>query len=179
MSSPLPTIRRAMGVKRYHQEFTHVEDTVARHSAGVALIVHLIHPNASKELILATLSHDLGEIVTGDIPAPSKRAISAEAKAALDKMEETALVEMGFPQANDLSKEDHLVLKLADYLEGLCFVTEEVRRGNRALIHVGHNYSRYLDLLITSIPSNAIWRETAVLYIVEVSHNWGKVSNER
>jgi len=65
-------IRRAGAVKRYHTVDTVRTQNVAEHSWHVAQIVRYIYPTASKELILAAIDHDVGEIHTGDIPAPFK-----------------------------------------------------------------------------------------------------------
>jgi hypothetical protein len=49
-----------------------VHQTVAAHSWGVAILVMQLNPSASKELLLAALTHDIAENWTGDIPAHAK-----------------------------------------------------------------------------------------------------------
>ena len=43
-------------------------DTTQAHQARVAQLVYLLHPEASKELILSALFHDNAEDVVGDAP---------------------------------------------------------------------------------------------------------------
>lgn len=45
----------------------------SEHQWGVALLVAAIKPDCSKELLLAALTHDSAEIVTGDIPFTFKK----------------------------------------------------------------------------------------------------------
>lgn len=170
-------MRRATLVRRYHQEFTHETDTVGKHSAGVALFVDLIDPEASKDMIMAALSHDLGEVVLGDIPAPTKRQLPIEAREVINKIEDKALEDMGYHYVNKLSEGEHLLLKLADYCDGLSYCTEEVARGNRAMKYVGDNYKKYLiDLIAKVNPVTHSWSSRADQVISTTIKHWEKVS---
>ena len=171
LAQQIETWRRGLLVRRYHQRFTHEPDTVGKHSAGVALFVNMIDPTARKELILAAISHDLGEVELGDIPAPTKRALDAKSKAALDRIENEVLDSLG--HGYELTGDEHLILKIADYCDGLCYSTEELRRGNKDLYQVGANYSAYLLELKRRIPSHAHWANMAANIIETVRFNWG------
>jgi hypothetical protein len=43
----------------------------------------------------------------------------------------------------ELDEEERLVLKLADVIEGLCFCSEELGRGNRGVIPIWNRYREY------------------------------------
>lgn len=133
-----------MNVRRFHQHTTHEVDTVGKHSCGVALMVFLIDPTASREVILSAMCHDLGEYITGDIPAPTKRMISGSAARELAAVESEVLKEHGFDFKDDLSATDYILLKLGDYFDGLAFCIEEAERGNLGLIEVARTYIRYI-----------------------------------
>jgi hypothetical protein len=153
-------MRNGMNVRRYHQYTTLETDTVGKHSCGVALFINLISPACSKDVLLAAVSHDLGEWVLGDIPAPTKRHLPDEARALLDSIEDVALAQHGYENA--LSPMDHLLLKVADYCDGLRFTIEEAARGNRTLEPVATAYIEYLWQLKAKIPNVVSWHDKAV-----------------
>ena len=72
-------------VTRWHSVNCHSYPSIAEHSALVALyareIAARVHPDLSAEqqvtLYELALTHDLSEIVTGDMPSPIKRALKA------------------------------------------------------------------------------------------------------
>lgn len=76
MSDKLSQAFRAGFVRRWHcnPELSHTSDRVDGHSGRVARIILMLHPNPSVRLIKAALIHDDGEIIIGDVKAPSKDA---------------------------------------------------------------------------------------------------------
>lgn len=170
-------VRNALLVRRYHQHPTHEIDTVGKHSAGVALFAQMIDPQCSKEVLLAALVHDLGEFITGDIPAPSKRNMSRDMRDVLDDMELEAIEEAGF-DTELLSDDEVRLLKICDYCDGLSFCIEEVRRGNRAMVSVGDNYINYLPEYLGNMAPGVRWRETAQLTINYLVSEWGKANDK-
>lgn len=138
-------MRRGHGVNRYHQRYTAVTDTVGKHSAGVAGFLILLQEGGAlprAAALAAAIVHDLPECETGDIPAPAKRAMSPAARHSLSELEESLLRQHGFEY--DLSEDEQRLLKLADYLDGLMFCVEEMRRGNREVSGVGDVYCSYI-----------------------------------
>jgi hypothetical protein len=77
--SNLQTIFRAGFVRRWHAnpDLCHTGDRLDGHHARVARIILALHPDPSVALLKAALTHDDGESVTGDIPAPAKDGDSA------------------------------------------------------------------------------------------------------
>ena len=62
-------------VQRWHTDarLAPKGQTLGHHQWGVATLVLLLHPNPSRALILAALTHDAGEMLTGDLPYAFKR----------------------------------------------------------------------------------------------------------
>lgn len=153
-------IRSGLNVRRYHQRYTAEVDTVGKHSAGVALYVMLIDPKARAEVVKAAVVHDLAECVVGDIPAPTKREFNAGAREQLASMEDRLLDAHGFDF--DLTADEWMLIKVADYLDGLSFCVEESLRGNRlGMERVAGTYVHYLEELIKAVPDRVPWLHKA------------------
>lgn len=162
LESRIDFVRAGMGVQRYHQRYTHVIDSVGKHSAGVALWLMLMNEQLpSAQLLAAALVHDLPEWVTGDIPAPAKRVMSASARADLACEEDKQLKDNGFDY--DLTENEERQLKIADYFDGLSFATEEMRRGNREIFEVGEKYIDYLYTLLYEDSSRTPRERTTLI----------------
>ena len=153
-------IRNGMNVRRFHQHPTHEIDTVGKHSCGVALFANLIYPEIRKEALLSALYHDLGEWVLGDIPAPTKKRLSTNAKDEIDGIETDALNAHGF-DTKVLTDDEVRLLKICDCLDGLSFCIEEVARGNYMMSQPRDKYREYLYDVLSKIPLNAPWFERA------------------
>lgn len=104
-------------VRRWH---THpsLQQSVADHSWGVAVILSIINPEASKSLLIEALVHDCHELYSGDIPSPAKNSQLRQWEGQL---------ESDFRQRNNLpapclSEDDQRWLKLADLLEAKMFL---------------------------------------------------------
>lgn len=136
--------RKAGQVKRYHQFRLLHEETVAEHSFNVVnLVLILTNGTASAALLVAAITHDMGEYVSGDIPAPVKRGLGIDAQAILEILENTGLSSIHHNLA-PITTEETFTLKVADYLDGLLKCREEIRLGNMEMILVGEQYRKYL-----------------------------------
>lgn len=110
-------------VQRFHAVPSVPSQSVAQHSWGVAVIARYLVgvPNLgeeSAELVAASLLHDTGEIITGDIPFTAKRECFSHFKEALDAAEEKAINDYLMPTPL-LNASDTKLLKMADMLEGM------------------------------------------------------------
>lgn len=109
-------------VQRYHQnpDLARLGQTNSAHQWGVCLFVTSLHPNPSKELIQAALTHDVGEIDVGDLSGPFKRreVEFAEQHRVLETHAREAILGGDF----DLTEDDHRWLDFCDKLEACCFV---------------------------------------------------------
>lgn len=138
-------MRDAGATKRYHTARTLRTQSVAEHSFGVAMLIAEVEPNASAELLMAALHHDLAEVATGDIPAPAKwnhpslKDIIARIEAEYDKEHGTS--------TDDLSPQELHVLKWCDMMELVLWCLEEYHMGNTyALEIVGRGMEYLLDI---------------------------------
>lgn len=127
---PLPWL--ATFTRRWHAnpDLCHTLDPVGWHSGRMGVLaLHLFGPDASRDLLVACLCHDLGEFGTGDVTQPAKR--DPILKAALDRIEYDALLNMGMGYAT--SPEDARRLKYLDRLDAYLWAfhnTPHVLDGN-------------------------------------------------
>lgn len=146
--------RLASKVRRFHTCVVSKEESVGEHSLNVAnLVLILTDGQASKDLIVAAMTHDMGEAMTGDIPSPVKRQLGAEVSGLINEMENRAIIRI-HPYLSDLklSEEEHTILKVADNLDGLMKCLDELYLGNRHIIGVGLNYCSYLMNVVGVSP---------------------------
>lgn len=141
----LKFIRRGGSVRRFHTVPTLHENSVAEHSFGVAWLLYLLTGGSpSAELLLAGLSHDLAEQVTGDIPGPAKRLFGL--RGTFSDIEKNILDGQDlWTNAAGLSEADSRILKMADCMDGMLYCWEERRYGNKNVDEAFHNYSAYVS----------------------------------
>lgn len=143
-------VRDAGAIKRFHTARVIKEESVAEHSFNVAMILlQLTKGKASRALILAALTHDLGEAATGDIPANIKTSMPETARYELEEAENRAVVAMlPYQECHEvLTEREGNLLHIADRLDGLAKCAEELRMGNRGIITIGERYCSYLFTL--------------------------------
>lgn len=131
----LETILAAGNVARFHAHTLVRPQSVGAHSANVAMIcLMLSETTPSATLLLAALTHDYGEVRTGDIPAPCKWRLSLTALDELGALESEVLDAAGL---NDytmmLTPKEKSILKLADTAECALKCIHERQLGNRTL----------------------------------------------
>lgn len=112
---------RFSAVKRWHMIETRRIQTLAEHSAAVALLVYSVALRAPGQYFgdpaqagMAALVHDLPEVFIGDLPTHTKRRI-----AGVDPLEaEVTPKEYQIPVSHRLK----LLIKLCDLIEGIRFI---------------------------------------------------------
>ncbi len=125
--------RDAGAVKRYHVKRTIRTQTVAEHTFGMLMLVKQVTEGygayglqARASLYEAIMHHDLPELMTGDVPAPIKRA-HPELGPLMDSIEqELAPLYRDF----ELSPLETALCKWADRMELVLWCLEEYRMGN-------------------------------------------------
>ena len=152
-------------VRRFHTVPTVQVNTVGHHSHGVAMLAWgITQGQASAALLMAALTHDLGEQVIGDIPSPTKRALGPIGMEAINEMEDRTLRSAGY--AFPLTAVENNILKLADCLDGMLFCIGERILGNRNIEVVFIRFASYINQLPAPDGAaeilaqiNALWEE--------------------
>jgi 5'-deoxynucleotidase YfbR-like HD superfamily hydrolase len=108
-------------VTRFHTNTTLQGQTLADHQWGTAVLMQYLFPNASKELILACLTHDVGEYRAGDLPYSFKNS-----PAGLEVSKQHALIEADLAKQDGwvqyaLTADEQRQLSLCDRLEALLY----------------------------------------------------------
>ena len=109
-------------VQRYHSnpDLARFGQTNAAHQWGVAALILKLHPNPSRDLIVAVLLHDVGEIDTGDLASPFKRKYPeiADCHSAIEYQHRDETIGQSFPELDDAEIE---WLRICDSLEAFLF----------------------------------------------------------
>lgn len=135
-------LREGGHVQRCHNLPHHGEYSVAAHSWHVAILLMVLHPNPSKELLLAALTHDVAERWTGDVPAPAKWA-SPKLKDHLDALEGGIEIALGI--ASQLTTEEQRWLKACDLLELELWCMDQIALGNKVALKVQQNITLWYN----------------------------------
>lgn len=135
-------------VKRWHTVNTIKEQDVAAHSWGVAMICQYIYPEGSKNLLLAALTHDCAERLSGDIPYTAKRQFE-NLKVASEQIEYDFNEENGIDY--QLESGESEILAWADTMELLLWTKRELKLGNQ---HMNVIFRRALRILEDLGPPN-------------------------
>lgn len=118
----IEAVQRMQAVKRWHMIDTTRQQTLAEHSANVALLAWYIastapgmHFGPSDRVASLALRHDLAEVFTGDIPSHSKRHLDG-----LYDLEEKVLPDVF--KSEPAPADTNLLIKLCDLSDGIRFV---------------------------------------------------------
>ncbi len=130
-------------VTRFHTQSFLKAETNAEHSFFVAWVCWwCMGGKPSAELLLAALSHDLPEYVTGDLPSPTKKLLNGAMDAWEADLYKGADV---LNYAMMLNSEETYVLKFADLCAGWLKCVYELQMGNTMLLPVQERYAQYMD----------------------------------
>lgn len=133
----LKALRAAGRITRYHSAGETLAQRVDSHSWGVVTLILHLWPDATRELIVAAVLHDVGESWTGDISAVTKWQLSPDAQREIDAMESKGIkatcpnVSMTPEGDFVLSTEDSRRLSIADQLELMLHCLERMKLGDR------------------------------------------------
>jgi 5'-deoxynucleotidase YfbR-like HD superfamily hydrolase len=133
-------------VERWHTYGRALQQNIGEHSWSVALLVILLKPDASAELLRAAILHDVHEVVFGDVPSPTKakHAIISE----IEDETERDFWRTNLLEPITLTTNEQRLLKACDKLEALFFI----HRNN------GHDMSFLSERIVQTIL--AITEET-------------------
>jgi len=159
----LEFVRLGSLTKRYHTKHVIHENTVGHHSFGVAIIIYMLCPTASVNLIMAGLVHDLAEHITGDMSSPTKR-MYPEMAALLHKLESQFLNDANLGFHETLSKEELRVLDMADKIDGMLYCIGELSLGNMSIVPIFNRYASYVEELKPTEQEYAIYAGARCLW---------------
>lgn len=149
MKDVLQFIMEGGSVVRYHTRPGIKPDTDAHHSHGVALLCSLLAgrdeygvTKASATLLMAALTHDLGEQLACDVSAPAKHLLGLGDK--LCTIEGQVLNDFGMNYEKLLNGDDRTILKLADCFDGMLYCCRELALGNKGVMLVWRRYCNYI-----------------------------------
>lgn len=105
--------------RRWH---THkrLQQTVAEHCWGTAMLILMEHPNPSLNLVKAALMHDLHETEFGDIPPQTKEFVAGLKQA--EREHQRAFFKRMKINYPELTEEEQWWLDYADKTEALLFL---------------------------------------------------------
>jgi hypothetical protein len=110
-------IYKSGSISRWHANPDVPAQSLADHQCRVAQIILFFWPKATRDMLYAALHHDCGELITGDVPSPTKDANPA-LRAALSQAEADARLSMGITSF----VADFPMLRFADRLEAYTYV---------------------------------------------------------
>lgn len=141
----LKFIANASRVVRWHTASVLHRETLGEHHGMVAQLLLLIFPDCSKEALAYAVTHDVGELITGDIPSPTKDALDIrEAVADLENSEENPFHTLSL----EISEIDYNQVLVCDILARVMYLWLERRMGSVHLMHKLHNAMHQFDKLI-------------------------------
>jgi hypothetical protein len=120
----IESIMRLQAVKRWHMIETTRTQTLAEHSANVALLAMLIAATSPLEsfsnpysVAAMALMHDMPEAFTGDIPSHTKRHLTG-----IDRLEEGVMPSELVLITPAATANDRMLLKMCDIADGIRFI---------------------------------------------------------
>ncbi len=150
MKDLLQFIQEGGSVVRYHTRPGIKPDTDAHHSHGVAMLCSILagddeftgRTQASANLLMAALTHDLAEQYAGDVSAPAKRKLGLGP--ALNDLEQSVLAKYELSYEDLLTEEEGVILKLADCFDGMLYCCRELALGNKNVLLIWRRYNEYV-----------------------------------
>jgi hypothetical protein len=126
--------RRAGRITRYHTWPRIQQQSNGEHSWQLQRILLAIWPDVPREILVHAITHDIGEIATGDLPFPAK-ARDPELKKKIDEAERSAHLRMCLPWTlpgpSKLSEEETATFKYAEFIEMWEWALDDYDMGNR------------------------------------------------
>lgn len=115
----LEAVMRLHSVKRWHMIDTTRQQTLAEHSANVAMLMYLLMPvfpegAITERNVLDALVHDIAESFTGDVPTHTKAHLFG-----LSDLEDS-VIPAEF--VTDVPGDVKLIIKLCDLADGIRFI---------------------------------------------------------
>lgn len=119
-------------VRRWHTWSILNDQPMSDHQWNVTRIVLAIYPEASRDVIIEALFHDIGEVGSGDHPSLSKTdpAFRRELHRLEDQTRLDMVIPWALPSKRRLADMELWVIKLADIIDRWEFALHEIAMGN-------------------------------------------------
>ncbi len=157
-------------VTRFHARSFLKAETNAEHSFFVAWVCWwCMGGKPSANLLLAAMSHDLPEYMTGDLPSPTKKLLGGQ----MDEWEHKLYMEAEMLNyAMMLNSEETYVLKFADNLAGWLKCVYEWQLGNQTLINTQVRYEEYITACLPKMSPTTATNATDLLKQEQLERCW-------
>lgn len=156
MPAGLEAVTRFQSIKRWHMIDTTRTQSIAEHSANVALLAYYIavsapgmYFGAGQTVLAPALLHDLPEVFCGDMPTHTKKYING-----IKELEEK-LTPAEFRPGMVCSDDQKLLIKLCDLADGMRFI--EKYGVDRVAIFAMNGLDAQLQIKLTEARSR--WPE--------------------
>lgn len=152
--SDLRFIAEASRVVRWHTASVIHRETLGEHHGMVAQLLLLVFPDCSKEALAYAVTHDVGELITGDVPSPTKEALGI--RDVLTKLEHSeANPFCQLPLA--IAEIDYNQVLVCDILARVMYLWFERRMGSVHLMDRLHTAIHQFDKLMEKhFPEEAV-----------------------
>jgi 5'-deoxynucleotidase YfbR-like HD superfamily hydrolase len=117
-------------------------ETIAAHSWNTTMWILLLHPSPSKNLIFASMVHDVPEHLTGDVPRWAKEE-SQWLRDLLENLEDKILAAKDLQC--DLEEDDAKWLKAVDLFDAWLFIRQNILAGNRLMMDAWQRSTKALN----------------------------------
>ena len=139
------------GIMRFHACPKIRKQRLSDHMWKVALISQFLLPTISKDALIHALTHDSTELVTGDIPATLKWEFP-EIKDVLKGIESKY---SSAPES--ISELEKVVIKLADYLDGILFCCDSYADGCKEAKVISERWMYHLTMFLDGEDTSKVF----------------------
>lgn len=143
--------REAGAVRRLHTHRVIGDADVAQHTFNALSLLRVLYPEARPALFWALLIHDFPERLTGDIPAPVKWNCDFFDPNEYEKCETAILKITGF-KIEELTIEEHMILKAVDSIDFYMFCLDQEAMGNSTLKEPKAAVASYIEDMVEVWP---------------------------
>lgn len=158
-------IWRASFTRRWHQNFDlcHTADPVGGHQGRTALLVLGLFPKASRALVVAAVTHDQGEVASGDMSFDAKKRFPDLAET-LWMVEGEEIEEQGLAGYDNLQPKEFKALKLCDWLDAWLWMMRHARH-----LYARSDWQEQLRLCRRSAEDLGVGAEVEAMIDAEVT----------
>lgn len=158
----ITVLREAGRVERCHTLPHHGSYNIAQHAFDMSMMLLVLHPDPSANLIKAVLTNKLSRRYMGDMPSPAKQA-DGELSKRMTQLEIRVNRKLGVDFA--LSEADRIWLKALDKAESFIWAKDQIMMGNQhANAMLGHLQSWFqhneIPVQIKTYLETHVWTRT-------------------